>query len=335
MSESNKLLIDQFSLLVDQIKLDIDFSGGREQLKNMYRLSAIQKVLKILKKFPDKIKSSKQLVGIKDLGKKSLARVDEILKTGKLSEIKISKDSLKHLKIVSELEDVFGIGRKTAYDLFKTYQIQSLEDLQKKYSKGEIELPENIVKGLKYVGKIKENIPRENITKLSEILQDTVVEISPYLFGVTCGSYRRENPTSNDIDFILVHTDLHTEKDIKKSSINYLHEFIKLLKKKGVLIESLTSDFVPTKYMGICKLENGDLCRIDIRFIPYECFYPAILYFTGSKDLNTKMRQVAIDLGYTLNEYGLFNEKGKMFKVNSEKDIFDLLGMEYLSPNER
>ena len=86
--------------------------------------------------------------------------------------------------------------------------------------------------------------------------------------------------------------------------------------------------------MGICKLQNNELFRIDIRFIPYSSFYSAILYFTGSKDFNKKMRQVAINLGYTLNEYGLFNKK-KQFSVNSEKDIFDYLGLEYIKPSER
>ena len=46
------------------------------------------------------------------------------------------------------------------------------------------------------------------------------------------------------------------------------------------------------------------------------------------------MRQTAIELGYVLNEYGLF-KKNKPFKITSEKDIFDLLGLEYLKPNER
>ena len=47
------------------------------------------------------------------------------------------------------------------------------------------------------------------------------------------------------------------------------------------------------------------------------------------------MRLNAIAHDYTLNEYGLYNEKGKMFNINSEKDIFDLLGMEYVTPDKR
>ena len=106
------------------------------------------------------------------------------------------------------------------------------------------------------------------------------------------------------------------------------------LKQKTIIVESLTGDNVKTKYMGICKINNV-LRRIDIRFIPYESYYPAILYFTGSKDTNTKMRQIALTMNYTLNEYGLFNEKNELIHVNSEQEIFEHLGMEYLSPDKR
>jgi DNA polymerase/3'-5' exonuclease PolX len=88
--------------------------------------------------------------------------------------------------------------------------------------------------------------------------------------------------------------------------------------------------------MGICKLgDDGLLRRIDVRYMPYNSYYSAILYFTGSKDFNRKMRQIAISMGYKLNEYGLYDENGKPFTINSEKEIFDILGMEYLIPSKR
>lgn len=330
---NNNILIEQFELLVDQIKSDINFSNGKNQLVNMFRLSAIQKVLNILKEIKFKITSSDQLKGIKNIGNRSLKKIDEILKTGKLSEIKITKKSKSHLKIITELEKVFGIGRKTAYELFKKYDVKSISDLKSKYENNEIELPENIVKGLKYVDVIKTDIPRNEIDKMKNILFDAANKISPFLFGTVCGSYRREKSTSGDIDFILVHTKINTKEDALKCT--YLKKFVQLLKKNGIIVDSLTSDNVPTKYMGLCKIGKGDICRLDIRYIQYESYYSAILYFTGSMDFNRKMRQVAIGLGYILNEYGLFDKNNKMFKVNSERDIFVLLGMEYLIPSLR
>lgn len=335
----NNTLIKQFGLLIEQIKLDIDFSSGKQQLVNSYRLNAVRKVLKILENFPDKITSSDQLKGVKGVGTKSLERINEILKTGNLAEIKISEDSAKYLKIITELEDVFGIGRKKAYELFMKHSITSLEDLKQKSRDGLIELPENILKGLEYVGKLNTDIPRNEIVLIDKIMQDITIKIDPKLFGLTCGSFRREKKTSGDIDFIIFHTNLVTKYDIEKSlnveKCNYLEKFIKELKKANIIIESLTADNVATKYMGICKLLNGEFCRIDIRLIQYESFYPAILYFTGSKDINKKMRGLAISHKYLLNEYGLFDAEKNMLKVNSEKEIFELLGMEYIVPSKR
>lgn len=329
----NNLIIDQFKLLTKQIKFDIDFTTGKKQMVNMYRLSAIQKVLKILEKYPDKITSASQLTNIKNIGKKSLERIGEILKTGKLSEIVINEDIDKYLNIINELEDVIGIGRKKAYDLFKNHNITSVADLKEKYDAGKINLSDNILKGLRYVDKIITKIPREEIDHLNDILTQTTLSIDPKLFGVICGSYRRQSQVSNDVDIVVVHTDMKTNNDIKEH--NYLSRLIGSLKSQNIIIDSLTSDDVPTKYMGIFKLENNPYRRIDIRYVAYDSFYSAILYFTGSKDFNKKMRQLAVNMKYTLNEYGLYDENNKQILVRSEKDIFDALSMEYITPDKR
>ena len=329
----NDNIINQFRLLIKQIKFDIDFSSGKQQLIHTYRLKSIQNVLKIIENYKQEIKSSEQLKDIKGVGERSLERIDEILKTGKLAEIKISDDIDKYLNIITELEDIIGIGRKKAYELFKKHNITSIDDLQKKYDNNEINLPDNIIKGLKYAKTIKENIPRTEIEQFENILMKTTMKIDPQLFGVVCGSYRRQKETSGDIDFIITHTALKTKADNK---INYIKQFVDILKKKNIIIDSLTQDDVPTKYMGICQLNQTlPYRRIDIRFIQYDSFYYAILYFTGSKDFNRKMRQVALTMGYTLNEYGLFDKNNNMFKVESEYEIFELLGMEYLTPDKR
>ena len=78
--------------------------------------------------------------------------------------------------------------------------------------------------------------------------------------------------------------------------------------------------------------------RIDI-MITKPAEYPfAILYFTGSKDFNTLMRQHALDKGYSMNEYSLKHVSDKSvvdheFKV--EKDIFDYLEYSYVEPWQR
>ena len=86
--------------------------------------------------------------------------------------------------------------------------------------------------------------------------------------------------------------------------------------------------------MGFSKLNKNPVRRIDIRFVPFESYYSALLYFTGSYQLNRDMRLEAKKLGYKLNEYGLY-KNNKLIKINSEKDIFDKLKLDYKHPKYR
>ncbi len=346
MSVDKTKIINEFIKLKNQIMFDIDNSVGKIKLVNQYRLKSILVALKAIENY-NKTKISlddlKDLFKIKGVGEGTIKRIKEIINTGKLSEIKITEEDKKYLKMIEKLEDVYGIGRLTAYKLFKEYKIKSIEELITKVNNKEIDVPDNIKIGLKYVNKLDTNIPRKDIDDFHEYILNLMLTIDVKLFGTICGSYRRLKPTSGDIDLIIIHQDYKTLS--KPTKINYLDIIVKKLISDNIIIESLTRTDVKTKYMGIFQWKSGNpskinnskinLRRIDIRFIPLESYYSAILYFTGSKNFNTNMRLNAIAHDYTLNEYGLFDDKNKMFKVNSEKDIFDLLGMEYITPDKR
>jgi DNA polymerase/3'-5' exonuclease PolX len=125
-----------------------------------------------------------------------------------------------------------------------------------------------------------------------------------------------------------------TEEDLIQSRVHYLKEIVKELKKIGFIVDDLTTQG-DTKFMGVCKHPTIKIGRrIDIRLVTFDSFYPALLYFTGSMELNRKMRTVALQKGLTLNEYGLYRGETKIV-VHSEKEIFDLLNLVYLEPKER
>jgi DNA polymerase/3'-5' exonuclease PolX len=335
MVPDNKLLIDQFEKLNKQIQFNIDNSSDKkQQLVDMFRLQTSKKIIKIIEQFPEKIISVDQLIGIKGVGKGTIKRIEEILKTGKLSEINDDIVNDKYHKYLDELAEVFGIGHKTALNLFKKYNVTSIDELKKLYNKGLITLSDNVAKGLKYYGKYMEDIPRSETMLYDKLFYKSLYKIDPKLFGIICGSYRRLKTTSSDIDFMIIHPSYKNKNDTIK--INYLYLFIKELEKKGYIIDSFTNPKTSTKYMGLIQLDKKHpIRRLDCRFIPYNSYYSALLSFTGPANFNKTMRQLAIDNGYLLSEYGLYNEKGIPFKVKSENDIFKLLGMEYISPENR
>lgn len=329
----NSNIIKLFKLLFKQIKLDVDNTSGKESIKHSFRLESIKKVLTIIEKFPRKITSIDDLKNIRGIGKGSLRRIQEILNTGKLAEIKIENFKSGYLQSIEDLVKVFGIGQKKAHELVIKYDIKSINDLKKLHKNNKIELPDNILKGLKYVDKTKTGIPREEIDNIYVYLVDKALLFDRGLNVIICGSYRRLKSKSNDIDILMYHNNIQKKEYTEKSNI--MTKFIEILSKDGFIVDNYTSYDVPTKFMGLCKFKKGYIRRIDIRFIPLESIHAAMLYFTGSGDFNKKMRRVAMNLQFTLNEYGLINKNGKMENINSEKDVFDILGMEYLPPELR
>jgi len=344
----NNIIISEFEKLISFINEEIDKYQTLKDLKkvtsNQFRVKQIKNVLSILKKYPNKITIDNymELENIKGIGKGSISRIKEILETGSLSEISEFIDTNKEKnKIIKDLESVVGIGHVNALELFNQ-GIKSVKDLQKKVEKEEIIVNDKILLGLKYYGKFEGNIPRKEIDKIYKIFTDIINKLNKkihdkeqYIFEF-CGSYRREKDTSGDIDVLI------SKKGNLDQDSNYLENIIRILKepiKKNnnnpLIIDDITDKHIHTKYMGFCKYKENPPRRIDIRFIPYDSYFSALLYFTGSAELNKQMRYIAKSKNLKLSEYGIFKENGDKIIVNSERDIFDVLDMEFLLPRLR
>lgn len=340
---SNETILIEFNKLVDQIKYDIDNPkpnlSKQDKISNRYRLKHIVNAIDIINKYNKKIRAGRDLEHISGIGKGIIGRIDEILKTGKLKEIVIRAKETKYLLNIKELEQIIGIGNKTAYDLVMNHNIKSIKELVRAYNNGKIDLPESILIGLKYHNLYKTNIPRVEIDKINIYLRNKISTISKNIIVTLCGSYRRGKLVSNDIDVLVAHKNVKTKLDIRTKQ-NYLHKIVTLLKQTNFLVDDITFDKYEYKYMGFCKIKQGLIRRIDIRYVPYNSYYPAILYFTGPGEFNSKMRHIAKLLGFKLNEYGLYKINDKtstltQLKIQSEKQIFDHLDMEYLDPENR
>jgi len=341
-------IINEFERLIAFVNEELDKAQNEKDAKkvtsNQFRIKQLKNVLGLLKKYPTKItlENYKELINVQGIGKSSVDRIKEILEKGSLSELGKFVDQNKEKKqILDDLESVVGIGHVHALE-FYTQGIKSVADLKKKIKSGAIEVNDKILLGLKYYGKFQGNIPRKEITCVYKIIADIIKQLNKkvpeekqFVFEI-CGSYRREKPTSGDIDILI------SKKSDIDSKKNYLENIVKLLKEplkknddKPLLIDDLTDKNIETKYMGFCKYKDNFARRIDIRFIPYESWWSALLYFTGSADLNKQMRQIAKTKNLKLSEYGLFKENSKPLKITSERDVFDILEMEYLHPRLR
>ena len=356
MNLQNLHLIQEFEKLVKQIKMEylsaqMD-NNTKEMTMHQYRLQNIKKVLSTLKKIPFEITDSSQVKNIPGFGKGTLRRIEEILKTGKLSEIQPSKPTStsklskadkadkagkKIAEQIQALTEVIGIGPKSAEKLVRVHGIHTVPELKKAIAEGKIQLPRDVVLGVKYWGKFQRDIPRKEVALIEKYLKLVVHKLNPNFDIMICGSYRRGKSTSGDIDVLLYSPTVKTLNQINRPS--FLEKFVDELTIEGFVLDNLTYENFTTKYMGFSQLKNNPVRRIDIRFVPYESFYTAMLYFTGPGELNEEMRRQAKKHSMKLSEYGLYkvNLDGTHtpLKIKSEEDVFKYLGMKYLTPTER
>lgn len=205
--------------------------------------------------------------------------------------------------------------------------------------------------GIKHFEDISKKIPRDEIDKMVKYINIIIKNLNKDLIFTCCGSYRRGKERSGDMDCLITHKELKTVEDIQQfqssNNTTIISILVNLLTETGFLTDHLKEG--EKKYMGLCKLNSKKYKihrRIDIILFPYNSYASALLYFTGTSNLNKQMRSKAIIMGLLLNEYGLYKLKdkdGKEYKKEdrkqiitlTENEIFDKLDMEYLPPHER
>lgn len=302
----------------------------------LFKHNAYRKAASIIAKYPSKIASGDEAKKLDGVGDKIAKKIDEFLQTGKLEKLeKIRKDDTT--EAINLMTRISGIGPAAARKLFDD-GIKSIEDLRKNQDK----LNHHQKIGLKHFEDFEQRIPRSEMEKLERIITDEVKGIDDNYTATICGSYRRGAASSGDIDILLTHPDF-TSEDGKKPAL--LHAVVNQLVESKLVTDTISLG--DTKFMGVCILSkekdddpDNKYRRIDIRLIPSDQYFCGTLYFTGSDLFNKNMRGIALENGFTLNEYsirplGSTGVPGEPLPVTSEKDIFDIIGMEYKKPSER
>jgi DNA polymerase beta len=313
--------------LIEIIEKLIEYTEkkSKTESKEKFRLSALKKAVSSIRDCDFKITSGKQAMQLESIGKGIAERIDEFLATGTIKELNNELDPKTILS--NELQSIHGIGSVKAEEFIKL-GIKSVNELKTLVNNKTIKVIHSIEIGLKYYDDFKLKIPYEEIVDIYKNIESVVYKYYPDVIMNVCGSHRRKKALSGDIDILITHKNSQFKKELQ-NIIKYLTDY-------GILIDHLTS-LGQTKYMGVCKHPLINIGRrIDIRFIDFDSYYYALLYFTGSVNINKKMRLIALQRGLTLNEYSLENILTKeKFIVNSEKEIFDILECKYLTPENR
>jgi DNA polymerase/3'-5' exonuclease PolX len=298
-----------------------------KKVGDQWRQQAYQRAIISIKGLNFEITSIKQVKGVEGIGKSIRDKIKEYLDTGQIRKVEEVKVQLKQKvhkdkkETVLELfQGIWGVGPAKARELY-TLGMRNLDDIRANQDL----LNTNQRIGLKYYQDLLKPIPREYI----DVFQMAVRSVLTKEFGMNsyrmqvAGSYRRGAKTSGDIDVLI------TSKKFN------LEQMVMALTKWDVITDTMSMR--SEKFMGIAHYPNGQRYhfRMDIEFLPEDEYYMGLLYFTGSKGFNVAMRAYAKRLGCTLNQHGLFDQKGNRIPVYTEAEVFDALNMKYIPPNER
>ncbi len=289
-----------------------------------FKSRAYQKAQETIMTYENDISDLAQVQDLPGIGKTITSKLDEYMKTGTLRLLERERANPVNL-----LTKIYGVGPKKAEELVKA-GVTSIEALRARP-----ELLNDVQKiGLKYFEAIETRIPRSEIDQYKTIFQAAVPAGAQMEI---VGSYRRGAQNSGDIDIIITGPDAAVMK-----------QFMDRLIQDKIVIEILSRG--KTKSLTIAQLPGASEAagpsagvprRVDFLYSPPDEYAFALLYFTGSKIFNTVQRHRALQLGYSLNEHGLYKmtEGKKGAKIEgafpSEQAIFSILKMKYKEPIER
>lgn len=262
----------------------------------------------------------KGLKEIPAIGQALAEHIEEYIKTKNVKEY----DELrkKFPVDVEELSSIEGLGPKKVRELYEKLKIKNLADLEKAVSLGKVaslarfgkKSEDNIKRGIEFTKKSSGRLPLGHVLPLIRRTVAELQKVKGVKKVVAAGSARRWQETIGDIDLLATSTEPQKVMDA----------FVKSSEVKSIYAKG------PTKAM--VRLKIG--LDADLRVVAPESYGAALQYFTGDKNHNVKVREIAIKKGYKLNEYGLFKGK-KNIACETEEEIYEKLSMDCPPPELR
>ncbi len=284
-----------------------------------FKPQAYRRAARSIESLEEDIETVRDLESIPGIGEAISKKIREILETGKLEYLeKLKKEIPEGLEQLIALPE---IGPKTAQFL-ASQGITSIETLEKALEDHKLQkmkgfgpkTEENLRRSIQLYKFQKERKLLGHVLPLCRRLEKMLAASCEKV--VVAGSVRRWKETVGDIDILVISSE--PEK--------VMETFVTLPFVQEVLSKGSTRTTV--------ILQQG--IQSDVRVLPRESFGSALQYFTGSKEHNIKLREVALKKGFKLSEYGLFDRKTeKRVAGDSEEDIYAKLGLSFIPPELR
>lgn len=277
-----------------------------------------------------------RLLAIEGVGKGVAAKIHEFLDTGSMQELEDLRAEVPPglLRILA----IPGVGGKTVRAIWTTLNVTSVDELRKAIADGSIltvprmgrKTVDNMLAAIEFVESAGARVPLGKAAPIGESIADAMRAVKGVSRAECAGSLRRGRDTIGDIDVLVCAADPAAAS--------------KAFRAMPGVEEVLASG--ETKSSVRFRAEGGQRIQVDLRVVDKQSFGAALLYFTGSKEHNVRLRERALAQGLTLNEYGLFpddpdqsaapHKRGVApVAAATEEEIYHTLSLPWIPPELR
>jgi DNA polymerase (family 10) len=268
----------------------------------------------------DGIIKEKKLKEIKGIGEAIAGKIEEYVETGRMAYFEELKQAVPESLL--ELLQIPNLGPKKIKVLFDDLSITNVGELEYACKENRlVSLPgfgektqEKILRGIEFVKRHKGEYLVGDVYPLAYGIKEKLQTAAKGSSVEVCGSIRRRKEIVRDIDILVGGGDAQSITSF----------FTSLPEVEEVLVSGETKTS--------CRLKSG--IEADLRIVNKEEFPYALMYFTGSKEHNVRLRGIAKKKGFKLNEYGLFDGEN-LIKLKSEDEIYHMLDLAAIVPELR
>lgn len=323
MSLSNREIAEIFANIADILEI---------QGENRFKYLSYRRASEILAELPRDLQAIADEGGLKDIpgvGKAISEKITELLETGQLEYYEKRKAEVP-LTVV-QIKRINGVGPKKAKLFWDELGILSIEELKTAAQKGKLrDLPgmgkkseEKVLEGIESLERRSDRTPIGKAKPAAERILAALLELPEAQEGVIAGSIRRGRPTIGDVDILIASDNAQPIMDA----------FVAMEGIARILGHGPTKSSV--------ELQSG--LQVDVRVLPKQKWGTALQYFTGSQAHNIKIREIAREKGFSLNEEALrpIDENGEMLDEShyvyceTEEKVYETIGLQWIPPEMR
>jgi DNA polymerase (family 10) len=263
-----------------------------------------------------------EILKIPSVGRSIGEKIEEFLTSGTMAELEALREKIP--PGVRDMMSIPGLGPKKALVLHRELGVGTVDELVAAIEEDRVAtLPrfgaktqENIARGIQQLRSAGGRVKIDVALGVAEVFTDVLSSLPQARRVAYAGSLRRMKETIGDVDLLVAGSDA---PPVMEAFVT--HPSVARVIAKGDTKSSIVTD------LGL---------QVDLRVIPEDAWGAAMIYFTGSKPHNIRIREMAVRQGLKLSEYGLFDAKsGDLLAAETEESVYRRLGMAYVEPTLR